>query len=906
MSRKQTKSKKETEFKKVLASVWKFNKKTEEIFFTQKMLLMFEMKGNLKPDVWYKITDEKISLDFISNIENFDELIHYLRGFKGKDNSFIDFGFKLKCIKRSCEYYLEGYQQNDIVTIVCIEDELSYQVDIIKDEALVQSKIGLRWLERIEGKLRIFHTKSSKYIYGTDVSHKVSRELFSGEWQRIADEILKDNPSYVEYFENYKTQINKLVNGEKNTAIIPSPWLNSDNEVIWVEDRVSVLSRDGNGIAELIVATTIDVTESKLKEFEIAKLEEKNRLLLATNKIAIDLAQFLVWRVSYKDFPKGDYILVNETYENVLGLKANKDGLVSYSDFRKTIYPDKEGVDSEQVLNDHYDMLRRNESDEFRNIIVKQRNLITKEVIYLEHNDTVEERYPDGRIKFIGGYIANITNRVLLEKNNEKLNAESEKSQRAERLAIKSGRVMIWYIDSEKASSKSEFYGNELLFSKLGLTKVKGDRFLIEEFDRSIYVDDKEGLELSQRYFAEDDKIMNNEVDSYSKILVKHQNIVTKELFYFEHNFEVDRRYEDGSMMVRGGFMTDVTSEINYKNENDFLVGHDEATGLKNRNAFEKYTSGSEMLKNYTLIVADIDGLKFINDAFGHLKGDEAIAFVGDQFMDIFSQSSSIYRIGGDEFAVISNEIDEDNIKIGIEKMKNNLVEYNKTSDIQLGVSLGYEIVNNKKMKFSDVFIFAENLMYRRKLGDRNSRKSKTMEAVLQTLHEKTEETKEHCDRLGIFAVNTLKKFGYTRTSDLEDIEMLCQLHDIGKITISEDILSKPGKLTDEEYTKIKGHSESGYKIVKNIVESDTIAFGVLHHHERVDGKGYPFGLKGDEIPLFAKIISIVDAYDVMISGRRYSAAMSKEKAIEEIIACSGTQFDKKIADIFIETLKEE
>ena len=901
----QTNSNKEVEFKKALASVWKFNKKTEEVFFTSKMLIMLEIEGNIKPDVWYKTNDENISSNFTSRIENFKELIDYLRLFTG-DKNYIDFGFKLKSLSGISEYYLEGYQQKDIITIVCIEDEFSYQVDIIKDEALVQSQIGSRWLERIEGKHRIFHTKSSKYIYGSDVSHQVSRELFSGQWQTIADKILKDHPDYTSYFENNITQINKLINGEKDTAQIPSPWLNSDNEIIWVEDRVSVLTRDENGIADIIVATTIDVTESKLKEFEVAKLEEKNRLLLAANKVAIDLAQFLVWRVSYEDFPKGDYIFVNEIYTNVLGLKANKDRLISYADFRKTIYPDKEGMDSEKVLNENYDALKRNEADEFQNIVVKQRNLITKEVVYLEHNDTVEERYPDGRIKFIGGYIANITKRVIMEKNNEKLIFEREKSQRAERLAIKSGRVMIWYIDSEKAGSNSEFYGNELLFSKLGLTKVKGDRFLIEEFNESIYKGDEEGLDLYEKYDAADDRVENNEINSYSKLLVKHQNIINKELFYFEHNFEVDRRYDDGSMMVRGGFMTDVTLEINYKNENDYLVGHDEATGLKNRNAFEKYTTSVDMLNSYTLIIADIDGLKFINDAFGHLRGDEAISFVGNQFKDNFTQSSSIYRIGGDEFAIISSEIDENKIMECLAKIKENIDEFNKESDIQLGVSLGFETVVNKRLVFNDAFILAENLMYRRKLSDRNSRKSKTMEAVLQTLHEKTEETKEHCDRLGVYAVKTLKKLGFTRTSDLEDIEMLCQLHDIGKITISEEILSKPGKLTVEEYSKIKGHAESGYKIVKNIVESDTIAYGVLHHHERVDGKGYPFGLKGYEIPLFAKIISIVDAYDVMISGRKYCTAITKEKAIIEIIACSGTQFDKKIADVFIETLKEE
>jgi len=189
--------------------------------------------------------------------------------------------------------------------------------------------------------------------------------------------------------------------------------------------------------------------------------------------------------------------------------------------------------------------------------------------------------------------------------------------------------------------------------------------------------------------------------------------------------------------------------------------------------------------------------------------------------------------------------------------------------------------------------------MYRRKLGIRSSRKSQTMEAVLETLNTKTEETKEHCDRIGSFAVEIMKALGYTRTSDLDDIKLLCKVHDIGKITISEEILSKPDKLTDEEYNKIKNHSEAGFKIIKNIVESDLIANGVLYHHERYDGNGYPFGLIGDNIPLYARIIAICDSYDVMVEGRPYQAKKTHKEAIDEIIRCSGTQFDPMIVQVF-------
>ncbi|MBU1020410.1 MAG: diguanylate cyclase, partial [Firmicutes bacterium] len=580
-------------------------------------------------------------------------------------------------------------------------------------------------------------------------------------------------------------------------------------------------------------------------------------------------------------------------------------GLVKQSDFMKTEYPDELGRSSFALLNEEFRKMLNNEIDDFYGRDIKHQNLITKEVVYLEHHTTVEERHPDGILKIVGGYVINNTDKLKLIEERRIMELEKEKSTRANRLAIKSGRMMLWYLDGTELDSSKYFYGNELLFSKLGLTEFERNKFKIDEFNQSIFDGDEEGRLLKEKYFNIDDRVENNELDSYDKLLVKHQNIITHEIFYFEHSFEVESRFDDGRLKIRGGYMTDVTNEINLKKRNEFLIGHDAVTGLRNRNAFEQFIHSKEMPAMYTIVIADIDGLKLINDAFGHLRGDDAIAFVGNQFHTIFEDCSTIYRIGGDEFAVISREIDEFEIIKKLDLIKENITFFNTKNEIQVGVSIGYEVIKKPNVDFSETFTNAENLMYRQKLRDRNSRKSKTMDAVLETLHVKTEETKEHCDRLGAYAKKTLIKMGLTRNSDLDDIEILCQVHDIGKITISEEILSKKGKLTQEEYTKIKKHSEAGYKIIKNIVDSDNIALGVLFHHEKVDGTGYPFGLKGDEIPLFAKIISVCDAYDVMITGRKYSKAMTVEAALEEIIQCTGTQFDEKVSSVFIEMIQE-
>ncbi len=890
-------------FNGVLASVWEYNKKTKEFLFSKNSLLMFGLKGVIKENEWYSQEDDLFKHVFINQVENINFLTSFLENFSSE--KVVDFEIKLKFISTPDFFYLEGFIIDGIIYITAVETEVGKQVDFLGNEGLINAKIGLRWIERINNEYRIFHMNSSRELYGIDAEHEVSRIIFKKEWEVIKDKILNDYPEYKDYFDNNIEEFNNLVIGKSDYYTLTCPWIDNDGNIIWVEDRVNVLSRNDDGFAELIVAITIDVTESKLKEFNIDRLEESNRELLKASNRAINMAQLLVWTLNFDEFPEGDYIISNSRYKEVLGVESTKNGYVKFEDFLKTAYPDKNGKDSMDKLLRDFDISLSNKINEFK-VTVKHQNLKTKEAVYLEHQTRVEERYSDGTIKIIGGFIVNITDKIKMEEANKILMLEKDRHLSAERLAVKSGRVMIWYLSSESTGESTSFYGNKLLFTKLGITEIEFNQFLIKEFDQSIYKDDAEGLELRDAYFAMDDKVMSGELEGYEKLLVKHQNIATKEIFYFEHNFEVEKRFPDGSLMIRGGFMADVTEQIKYQRRNEYLVDHDTVTGLLNRNAFERYINSSDMLSNYSLIIADIDGLKFINDAFGHIKGDTAIDFVGNQFKTEFNKNSTIYRIGGDEFAVISTESTEKKVTEHLDKIKDNIIALNKKNDIQLGVSIGYEIVKDNNSTFNDAFINAENLMYRRKLGDRNSRKSKTMDAVLSTLHVKTEETKDHCDRLGKYAVKTLKKLGYSRVSDHEDIVLLCQVHDIGKITISEDILSKKGTLSKDEYKKIKGHSEAGYKIVKNIVESDRIAFGVLYHHERIDGKGYPFGLTGDEIPLFAKIVSICDAYDVMITGRKYSKAKTQGDAFKELIKCSGTQFDEEIAKKFMEAVLEK
>jgi HD-GYP domain-containing protein (c-di-GMP phosphodiesterase class II) len=140
--------------------------------------------------------------------------------------------------------------------------------------------------------------------------------------------------------------------------------------------------------------------------------------------------------------------------------------------------------------------------------------------------------------------------------------------------------------------------------------------------------------------------------------------------------------------------------------------------------------------------------------------------------------------------------------------------------------------------------------------------------------------------------------------TELDDLKLLAMVHDVGKVAINSSILNKPDKLSKEEWEEMKLHSEIGYRIALASPELSQIADYILCHHEKWDGSGYPMGKKGIQIPKLSRIISVIDAYDVMTHVRSYKTAMSSRAALEELSRCSGTQFDPDIVDIFVKLLR--
>lgn len=356
---------------------------------------------------------------------------------------------------------------------------------------------------------------------------------------------------------------------------------------------------------------------------------------------------------------------------------------------------------------------------------------------------------------------------------------------------------------------------------------------------------------------------------------------------------------ENSKPLLMAGIASDIT-EVKKRSETiEYLSYHDALTGLYNRHYFitqlEKLNDAKQL--PISLIMGDVNGLKLTNDAFGHLEGDKLLVTIAEILNKSCRKEDIVARLGGDEFIIILPNADEklasgvcNRIKAYCEEADQNL--------IKPSIALGVFTKNNESQDIDELFELAEDRMYKNKLLEKKSARHSTIAVMERALFEIDFETKEHTDRICKLAVK-MGEYMNLPVNILDELKLLSKLHDIGKTAVPREILIKPERLTEAEWQIIKKHPEIGCRIALSSDDLKPIAEGILSHHEKWDGSGYPRGLKGEEIILSARIISIIDSYDVITNSRPYKKAATHEEAINEIIRCSGTHFDPQLVEIF-------
>ncbi|MFP4199756.1 MAG: HD domain-containing phosphohydrolase [Halanaerobium sp.] len=355
---------------------------------------------------------------------------------------------------------------------------------------------------------------------------------------------------------------------------------------------------------------------------------------------------------------------------------------------------------------------------------------------------------------------------------------------------------------------------------------------------------------------------------------------------------------------------SDITDKIKSEEKIRYASYHDSLTDLYNRSYLENKIQNlnQENLYPVSLIMADLNGLKLVNDTYGHNEGDKLLKKMAAILKDSCRDDDLIARWGGDEFVILLPETDGEAVKkIAArinQKIADTFLEFEDGSRLPLSAALGWGVKNNYFEDIFEILDEAESKMYKNKLTESRSIKSNILNTLLKTLSEKSQETSSHSNRMADLAQKLAEKIDLSQ-SEINKLTLIAKLHDIGKTIIPEKILNKEDKLTEAEWKEIQSHPAVGHRILNATEEFSHISEAVLSHHERWDGSGYPRALSREEIPLLARIIALVDAYDVMTTEQVYKKAISKKEALKEIKANAGTQFDPVLADIFIELMSE-
>jgi len=427
--------------------------------------------------------------------------------------------------------------------------------------------------------------------------------------------------------------------------------------------------------------------------------------------------------------------------------------------------------------------------------------------------------------------------------------------------------------------------------------------------------------------------------DELGQIAQSVHRIITT-LQQMSHIYELTRQELQG-LYTRIREQNDMLSIDN--NHLNSLATTDPLTNLPNHRAImdkidEELLECHKSQQNCAIIFVDVDHFKHINDIWGHGAGDAVLRFIGQQLRAFVREEDYVGRYGGEEFAILLTNIEQyeafelaERLRLAIAEQPYQweIEETQSVVSIAVTASFGLAVYPLDGITKKELIEIADSAMYYAKHSGRNrvclpgeesleQQDTDTNSIIVQQVEQgivqalsmaeqlHDQETHTHALRMLFLAEATTRALGRSE-EEVMLIRMAAQMHDIGKIGIPDAILHKPGPLSEQEWTVMRHHPRMSQQILAEAGgRFELVSHIVVAHHERWDGRGYPYGLFGNEIPLGARILAVVDSYDAMTSSRPYRKALSEEQAREELIQCKGVQYDPQVVDAFLHVLREQ
>jgi diguanylate cyclase (GGDEF)-like protein/PAS domain S-box-containing protein len=392
--------------------------------------------------------------------------------------------------------------------------------------------------------------------------------------------------------------------------------------------------------------------------------------------------------------------------------------------------------------------------------------------------------------------------------------------------------------------------------------------------------------------------------------------------------FSMDKRYykPDGSIiwvnMIIASFKSesinnihlcmieDITESKIKEQEIVYLSYHDVLTGLYNRAFFLEEQKRLDLSRTVpiSIIMGDVNGLKLINDSFGHDKGDELLKEIAKILENSCRGEDFAARIGGDEFVILMNHTGADGAQKVCKRIYNACNDYIHSEDkktFYLSISLGYATKLSLKQNIEEILKDAEDMLYKRKNSEKKKVRKSILQAVKNDLELKNNTTKEQAEQIRKIYYEVGERLGLS-TNKLKELEHVMEMHDIGKLLLDENLLLKDiSKFTGEELLEYQKHTEAGYRIAIGAPELKNIAEEILGHHENWDGSGFPNGISGERIPLISRIVAVIDRYESFMEAGEWNSTKEKEKALKSIESLAGSYFDPNVVNEFMQVIKK-
>ncbi|MDK2950895.1 MAG: hypothetical protein PWQ77_560 [Kosmotogales bacterium] len=516
-----------------------------------------------------------------------------------------------------------------------------------------------------------------------------------------------------------------------------------------------------------------------------------------------------------------------------------------------------------------------------------------------------------------------ITN--LLDFFSDQISIHNEKKFLYEEIKIGSSKIKALHnvaLKIEKGDSEFEVIklGEEAIRSILKYDHytfdiVEGDVFVVkaDSFEGGVNISnyslDEPGIATkvfkTKKPYLSNDVQNDPEADPTSKLFGSAMtlpigNIGIFQAISYQKNAFSDLDVEFTELVISS--IGEVIERMRKESEIKYLSYHDSLTGLLNRTFLSKEYNSIDRFKKLpmSVILGDINGLKVINDAFGHSFGDKLLKKFSDIFNNCCRNTDIIIRFGGDEFLFFLPGITEDQaIKIvnRIEK------ECEKVEDlpIPLSIAMGISVKNEKNQKISELIKNAENEMYKKKSIYGLIARKKIISILKEKADEVSKAKGKNLHFIKELSLKMAEKLNFTKEQK-QLLEKYIDLHEIGEITMDRNInLKSEENYTEEDWGIALRHPVKGYSIARANDETVNIAEDILSHHEKWDGSGYPRGISGEKIPLNARIVSIAEHYEKGLLGRSYLNPVNKDKILSDIKEKSGSSFDPELVKIFAE-----